>query len=92
MEVESLNSNKINRPKGLISKNLKRIKSLEKTIQELSILCKDLDPYATISKEHIKLLKKHKITDTKNPFTITNKLLLMIEDSIEELETLKQTT
>lgn len=78
--------------KNIFSSNKKRVEFLETQIQELSILCQTLDPYKKIPVRQKKVLKRYNVINLNDPFMITNKLLLLIEDSIEELETLKQRT
>ena len=65
------------------------ILDLESKIKNLKILCDTLDPYAKISLDKKSELLSLGIKVLDNPFTITNQLLLMMEDSIVELEKLK---
>ena len=65
------------------------ISQLEGRISELNQLCANLDPYATIDEEEIKVLKKFNIQNWQDPFKLTNQLVLLLEDSIEELHRLK---
>ena len=64
-------------------------KKLEKRVHELKNLCQELDPYSDISKHHISILEKYDV-EIHNPFAITNKLLLLLEGSLEELERRKE--
>lgn len=66
-----------------------KIKSLEQTINILKNLCNTINPYEKISDQQKKILAQFHITDFYDPFTITNKLLVLLEDSIEELQQLK---
>ena len=65
--------------------NLERIKVLSQNIDELNTLCRELDPYQEISKEMMEQLSKYGVFTEDNPFVITNKLVLILENSVEEL-------
>lgn len=78
----------------------KEIKKDSKRIEELKKLCDRIDPYK-ISHKDFKDLQKFNISDKHystfdeacnelDPFLITNKLLLLLENSIEELEKKKK--
>lgn len=54
-------------------------------IESLKELCNKLDPYKPISADLKNELAQFQITEYCDPFVITNKLLLLLEDSIEEL-------
>lgn len=71
------------------SPKYERAKFLQKQINELQKLCDELDPYSEICAEHKKVLNKYGIADLNDPFSLTNRLILMLEDSIEELEKIK---
>jgi len=58
--------------------------NLEVKIAELKDLCQNLDPYSPLSEKAKSKLLGHGINEFDNPFTITNKLLLLLEDSISE--------
>lgn len=58
--------------------------NLESRIQKLKSLCQDVDPYGQMSDKIIADLNEVGITETYDPFSITNQLLLMLEDSIQE--------
>ncbi|MBL6991901.1 MAG: hypothetical protein ISR65_19115 [Bacteriovoracaceae bacterium] len=73
-----------------VSNTKARIEQLENTIDELNKLCSSLDPYAPFSEKTKKVLRKYYITDYYDPFVVTNKLLVHLEDSIEELHKLQQ--
>lgn len=65
------------------------ISTIEKDINELSEICRNLDPYLPIPDYQKKNLEKFNITEFYDPFAITNKLLLLLENSIEELNKTK---
>lgn len=62
-----------------------RIQELSNVIEELNALCRDLDPYQPIDSETKELLKRYGVFEEDNPFVITNKLVLILENSVEEL-------
>jgi hypothetical protein len=57
---------------------------LEAKISELKDLCQNLDPYSPLSEITKSKLIKYGVEELDNPFAITNKLLLLLEDSISE--------
>ena len=63
---------------------------LANQIKELKLLCDEMDPYGEIGQEHLEKLSKLGISDLNDPFSLTNRLILMLEDSIEELELLSK--
>jgi hypothetical protein len=71
-------------PSGLPTIPLSR---LQKRVQELRQICDQLDPYSPIPKRMQKKLAKYQINELNNPFEVTNRLLLLLEDSLEELQT-----
>lgn len=66
-----------------------RQKKIELKIKELKHFCDHLDPYKELNSVEISFLKKYRIYPPYDPFIITNKLLMELEDAIEELEELK---
>ena len=66
-----------------------RQKKLELKISELKQFCDRLDPYKELNSVEISFLKKYHIHPPYDPFMITNRLLMELEDTIEELEELK---
>jgi hypothetical protein len=64
---------------------LQRIEELSNTIEDLNLLCKELDPYQPLDKETTDKLSTYGIFEIDNPFMITNKLVFMLENSVEEL-------
>jgi hypothetical protein len=69
--------------------NQKSIRSLEKRIEVLGDICNELNPYAPISAEFKLKLREFNILDASDPFHVTNALLRLLEDSINELHVLK---
>ena len=67
-----------------------RVKILENNIGILNKLCSCLNPYKDITDEQKKLLEKFHIHDFHDPFAVTNKLLVILEDFVEEYRGLKE--
>lgn len=68
---------------------LEQILFLENRIQVLSDICSELNPYEEISAEQKMKLMNFNILDFSDPFKITNQLLVLLEDSIDELHLLR---
>jgi len=66
-----------------------KIDFLEKRIKVLGDICSELNPYAEISNDLKMKLLDYNIVDLSDPFKITNQLLMLLEDSIDELHVLK---
>lgn len=64
---------------------------LASNVQELKDLCQNLDPYNPLSETDKEILKKYHIYDFFDPFTLTNKLILALEDALEEWHRRTQT-
>ncbi len=62
---------------------------LKARIHRLSELCNELNPYGEITSEQKTLLASYNILDVSDPFKITNQLLVLLEDSIDELHLLE---
>ena len=62
-----------------------RIQELSNVIEELNTLCRDLDPYQPIDTKTQEQLKRYGVFEIDNPFVITNKLVLILENAVEEL-------
>jgi hypothetical protein len=62
-----------------------RIEELSTVIEDLNMLCNDLDPYLPLSEDQLKQLSAYGIFKDDDPFLITNKLVLILENSVEEL-------
>ncbi|EQC50343.1 hypothetical protein M899_2538 [Bacteriovorax sp. BSW11_IV] len=68
----------------------KRILELENKAELLKKLCHEIDPYSKITEEQKVSLETLEIVQFDDPFLLTNQLLLLTEDTLEELEELKQ--
>jgi hypothetical protein len=64
-------------------------KDLEKNITRLKFLCDNLDPYSPIEGHFKKELSFFEITKFRDPYDLTNQLLKLMEDSLEEKENRK---
>jgi len=92
---------KMNETSELIHKTIKNLHSLarktkglrqqklESKINELKHFCDRFDPYKELTSVEMSFLKKFNIHPPYDPFMLTNKLLMELEDTIEELEELK---
>lgn len=63
--------------------------SLEARIKTLSDICNELNPYSPVTEDFKKRLREFNIMEFEDPFKITNALLRLLEDSIEELHQLR---
>ena len=59
---------------------------LEKKIERLKYICDHLDPYTKKDADINERLEEFQLQNIEDPFELTNKLLLMMENTIEELE------
>ena len=66
-----------------------RIDFLANNINVLNRLCLKLDPYRPVSDEQKNILKEFNIEDCYDPFKVTNQLLTLLENYIEELHCLQ---
>ena len=66
-----------------------KIESLELRIKMLSDICNELNPYTEIPEDLKMKLMNYNILDFSDPFKITNQLLMLLEDTIDELHILK---
>lgn len=66
-----------------------RVAFLEEQIAELEDICQHIDPAHEIDEAMKKRLERFHIVDLLDPFVITNKLVVLLEDSIEEWQQLK---
>ncbi len=57
---------------------------LDRKIEELKKLCGELDPFNKISKGHKKLLTKYGLNEIADPFELSNRLILLVENAIME--------
>ncbi len=62
---------------------------LEERIKKLSSICNELNPYQPVDKEFQQRLKEFNIYEFEDPFKITNALLMLLEDTIDELHIYK---
>lgn len=65
------------------------IEVLEARIKKLSDICNELNPYAPVDESFKKRLREFNIMEFEDPFKITNALLRLMEDSIDELHQLR---
>jgi hypothetical protein len=65
------------------------IVELEAKIKKLSDICTELNPYEPISDDLKMRLMDLNILDFSDPFKITNTLLMLLEDTIDELHVIK---
>lgn len=72
-----------------LTQNDDKILYLEERIKKLGEICNDLNPYTPISPEFKLRLREFNILEFDDPFKITNALLILLEDSIDELHILK---
>ncbi|MDD0853712.1 hypothetical protein HBN50_11430 [Halobacteriovorax sp. GB3] len=63
---------------------------LESRLEELKVLCDEINPYIPLSQEHKEKLSALNIVSLDDPFALTNQLLVLTEDTLEELEKIKQ--
>lgn len=66
-----------------------KIEFLEMRIKVLGDICTELNPYDEISDELKMRLLDFNILDLSDPFKVTNQLLMLLEDTIDELHVLK---
>lgn len=57
---------------------------LTRKINLLKKLCDEVDPWSPLPPEQIAALEKFQIVSTEDPFQLTNQLLLLLEDALEE--------
>lgn len=62
---------------------------LEARIKKLGDICNELNPYVPMSDDFKMRLREFNIMEFEDPFKITNALLMLLEDSIDELHTLR---
>ena len=55
----------------------------DQQLEELRKFCDSLNPYAPMSLEQKLRLSEYGITDLSNPFEVTNKLLLLLENNLQ---------
>lgn len=69
--------------------NAEKIFYLEDRIKKLGDICNDLNPYIPIPDDFKLRLREFNIMEFSDPFKITNALLMLLEDTIDELHILK---
>ncbi|MBC7537279.1 MAG: hypothetical protein H7281_00540 [Bacteriovorax sp.] len=69
--------------------NDEKILYLEARILKLGEICNDLNPYTPIPEDFKFRLREFNIMEFSDPFKITNALLMLLEDTIDELHILK---
>lgn len=70
-------------------RNEDKIRYLEERIKKLGDICTDLNPYIPITDDFKLRLREFNILEFEDPFKITNALLILLEDTIDELHVLK---
>ena len=66
-----------------------KIDYLEARIKVLGDICSEINPYEEIPDELKMRLMDYNILDLSDPFKVTNKLLMLLEDTIDELHIIK---
>lgn len=66
-----------------------KIDYLEARIKTLGDICSEINPYVEIPDELKMRLMDFNILDLSDPFKITNTLLMLLEDTIDELHIIK---
>ena len=66
-----------------------KIEYLEARIKVLSDICQELNPYEAVSDDLKMRMMDFNILDFSDPFKITNTLLMLLEDTIDELHVIK---
>lgn len=66
-----------------------KIDYLEARIKVLGDICSEINPYEEIPDELKMRLMDFNILELNDPFKVTNQLLLLLEDSIDELHIIK---
>lgn len=81
----------LNNPSGGQDHHLlqEKIDELETRIKNLSDICTMINPYDKIPSELQMRLLDFNIVALDDPFKVTNALLMLLEDSIDELHILK---
>lgn len=66
-----------------------KIAELEARIKILGDICSEINPYESIPDELKMRLMDFNILNLDDPFKVTNSLLMLLEDSIDELHIMK---
>ncbi len=86
--INSTNISLNDLPSGFPELNEKIIQ-LEEKIKKISEICNELNPYQPVAKEFQLRLREFNILEFEDPFKITNSLLILLEDTIDELHLYK---
>lgn len=89
MQNKSSQGQNLSSGHNLFPENEDKILSLESRIKKLGDICNELNPYQPLSNEFKLRLREFNIMEFEDPFKITNALLMLLEDSIDELHLLK---
>jgi hypothetical protein len=73
----------------ILVQNEEKILYLEERIKKLGDICNELNPYQPIAVSFQVRLREFNILEFSDPFKITNALLMLLEDTIDELHILK---
>lgn len=87
--VNEQNSHSLFSPDEILSPLDEKAAELEARIKKLSDICTELNPYEPISDDLKMRLMDFHILDLSDPFKITNTLLMLLEDSIDELHVIR---
>ncbi|MGB0452846.1 MAG: hypothetical protein ACPGJV_03955 [Bacteriovoracaceae bacterium] len=68
----------------------KKLGFLEGEIERLNQLCETIDPYSELSEEQVLELGAIGINEVKDPFHVTNQLVVKLEDAIQEFQEIKK--
>lgn len=85
--LESQNLSNLNHRQQPKTKD-ERIRELEELIETLNIVCSTLDPYRPITESMKAQIEDLNIAFTEDPFNLTNQLVVLLEDAVEELHSL----
>ncbi len=69
--------------------NQEKIEALKARIQKLGDICNELNPYGPVAEVFKMRLREFNIMEFEDPFKITNALLRLLEDSVDELHVLE---
>jgi hypothetical protein len=73
----------------ILVQNEEKILYLEERIKKLGDICNELNPYQPVAESFQARLREFNILEFSDPFKITNALLMLLEDTIDELHILK---
>lgn len=73
---------------NLVPSKQKQVERLESLIEKLNFICSNLDPYNPIPSTMREMIKELDIVKIDDPFTLTNQLVVLLEDAVEELHSL----